>query len=133
MGRRTFDSIGQALPGRLSVVMTRDVNWQADGAVAVNSLIAAINVAKEWLGKQQSGENRLILFGGGQIYKEGLPYCQTIEATFVDVEPHNGVKFPAFNSQEWTDNLLEQFASDGDVPGFSYHRLTRKRPALSLI
>ena len=131
MGRRTFDSIGQALPGRLSIVMTRDVNWQANGAVAVDTLAAAIYVAKDWLCKQQSGENRIILFGGGQIYEEGLPHCQTIEATFVDTEPGDGIKFPAFDSQEWTDNLLQRFAADGDMPGFAYHRLTRKLPALS--
>lgn len=132
MGRRTFDSIGRALPGRLSVVMTRDVSWKADGAVAVVSLAAAINVAKKWLVEQQTGENRLILFGGGQIYEEGLPYCQTIEATFVDAEPDDGVKFPAFDSQEWKDNLLQQFAADGDLPSFSYHRLTRRCPAVPL-
>ena len=132
MGRRTFESIGRALPGRLSVVMTRDVKWKAEGAVAVDSLAAAINAAKDWLGEQLTGENRLILFGGGQIYEKGLPYCQTIEATFVDAEPDFGVKFPAFDSGEWTDNLLQQFAANGDVPGFSYHRLTRKLPALSL-
>ena len=132
MGRRTFESIGRALPGRLSVVMTRDLDWKADGAVAVASMAAAIKVAKDWLGEQQTAENRLILFGGGQIYEEGLPYCQTIEATFVDAEPDYGVKFPAFDRLEWTDNLLQQFAADSDVPGFAYHRLTRKRKALSM-
>lgn len=132
MGRRTFDSIGQALPGRLSVVMTRQANWKGDGAVAVASLAAAIDVAKNWLGEQRTAENRLILFGGGQIYEEGLPYCHTIEATLVDTEPDEGVKFPVFNSQEWTDDLLQQFVADGNVPGFAYHRLTRKRPALPL-
>ena len=133
MGRRTFDSIGRALPGRLSVVMTRDVKWKASGAVAVDSMAAAINAAKAWLGKQQTVENRLILFGGGQIYEMGLPYCQTIEATIVDAEPDYGVTFPAFDIEEWTDDLLQQFAADGDVPGFAYHRLTRKRLALSLM
>ena len=133
MGRRTFDSIGRALPGRLSVVMTRKVNWQANGAVAVASLTAAINVAKDWLVKQQSGENRLILFGGGQIYEAGLPYCQTIEATLVDDEPEDGVKFPAFDSKEWTDSLQQQFAADGELPSFAYHRFTRKLSARSLI
>ena len=49
MGRRTFQSIGRALPGRLSVVLTRDESWQAEGAVAVPSLEAAIQVSKEWL------------------------------------------------------------------------------------
>ena len=132
MGRRTFDSIGRALPGRLSVVMTRDKSWRADGAVPVASLAVAIDVAKRWLIEQKSGENRLILFGGGQIYEAGLPYCKTIEATFVDSEPSVGVEFPAFDSQEWDDKLLQKFAAKGDMPGFSYHQLTRKRDTLSL-
>ena len=132
MGRRTFDSIGRALPGRLSVVMTRDKRWRADGAVPVASLAAAIAVAKDWLIEQKSDENRIILFGGGQIYKAGLPYCKTIEATFVDAEPSAGVKFPVFDSQDWNDKLLQQFAAERDIPGFSYHHLTRKRDALSL-
>lgn len=132
MGRRTFQSIGRALPGRLSVVLTRDESWQAEGAVAVPSFEAAIQVSKEWLINQQSDERRLILFGGGQIYAAGLSYCQVIEATFVEAEPADGVKFPAFNHADWTDNLLEQFAADGDVPGFSYHRLVRKKTARPL-
>ena len=132
MGRRTFDSIGRALPGRLSVVMTRNKRWRADGAVPVASLAVAIDVAKDWLIQQKSGENRIILFGGGQIYKAGLPYCMTIEATFVDAEPSMGVEFPAFDHREWSDKLLQQFAAEGDIPGFSYHQLTRKRHALSL-
>ena len=132
MGRRTFDSIGRALPGRLSVVMTRDKNWRADGAIPVASLTVAIDVAKGWLIEQRSGENRLILFGGGQIYEAGLPYCKTIEATFVDAEPGVGVEFPEFDSREWNDKLVRKFAAKGDTPGFSYHQLTRKRDALSL-
>lgn len=72
------------------------------------------------------------MFGGGQIYAAGLSYCQVIEATFVEAEPADGVKFPAFNHADWTDNLLEQFAADGDVPGFSYHRLVRKKTARPL-
>ena len=133
MGRRTFESIGRALPGRLSVVLTRDADWQAEeGAVAVASLDAAIQVGKEWLIQQQTQETRLILFGGGQIYAAGLPYCQMIEATFVDAEPDEGVRFPEFDRSDWTDEELERFSAEGDVPGFSYHRLTRKGVALPL-
>ena len=132
MGRRTFESIGRALPGRLSVVLTRNDNWQAEGAVAVPSLDAAIEVSKDWLIQQQAEESRLILFGGGQIYAAGLPYCQMIEATFVEVEPADGVRFPAFEQSDWTDETLERFPAKEDIPGFSYHRLTRTGPALPL-
>ena len=132
MGRRTFETIGRALPGRLSVVLTRDADWQAEGAVAVASLEAAIKVSKDWLVQQQTQETRLILFGGGQIYAAGLPYCQMIEATFVEAEPEDGVRFPEFDRSDWTDEELERFPAEEDVPGFSYHRLTRKTPALPL-
>ena len=53
--------------------MTRDKRWRADGAVPVASLAAAIDVAKDWLIEQKSGENRIILFGGGQIYRLACP------------------------------------------------------------
>ena len=124
MGRRTFDSIGRALPDRLSVVLTRNNNWQADGAVPVASMAAAIDVAKDWLTKQKSGEERLILFGGGQVYEAGLPYCQTIEATFVDVEPSQGVVFPAFDSR--MDDKRKTVCREGLL---FYHQL-RKHDAL---
>lgn len=129
MGRRTFQSIGRALPGRLSVVLTRDPDWQADGAVAVASFEAAVTVSKAWLAEQQTDESRLILFGGGQIYKLGLPFCQTIEATFVDADPSDGVTFPEFNPADWTNEQLDHFPSDSEVPAFAYHRLTRKAAA----
>ena len=132
MGRRTFDSIGRALPGRLSVVLTRNASWQAEGAVAVSSLNAAITVSIDWLKAQQTEETRIILFGGGQIYEAGLPYCQTIEATFVEAEPDSSVRFPEFDRSDWSDERVERFSASGDMPGFSYHRLTRKAAARPL-
>jgi len=132
MGRKTWDSIGRPLPGRASIVMTRDANWHADGAIAASDLEDALAKGAQWLTDQQTGERRQILFGGGQIYAAGLPYCQVIEATFVDAEPADGVRFPAFDHTDWTDELLEQFPAQGDVPSFSYHRMTRKKAAQPL-
>ena len=72
MGRRTWDSIGRPLPGRASIVLTRDPAWQAEGAIAVADLATAIATAKDWILATPEARNALILFGGGQIYKMGI-------------------------------------------------------------
>ena len=78
MGRRTWDSIGRALPGRLSIVLTRNSDWSAPEALAVQTIKEAIEAGAKWLVQQGQGENRLILFGGGEIYAAGLDYCNLI-------------------------------------------------------
>ena len=128
MGRRTWESIGRPLPGRASIVMTRNTSWQAEGAIAVPSLKKAISVAKIWLDEQDGTEHRIILFGGGQIYKEGLSVCNKIEITLIDIAPDGGVSFPDTSSQEWDEHCLKIFEADGDLPGFRYVRMTRKVP-----
>ena len=133
MGRRTWQSIGRALPGRLSVVLTRDENWSAEGAVAVQSMQQAIEAGMKWLVSQNSDERRLILFGGGQIYAAGLDYCSVIEATIIDSEPDSGVCFPQLNPSEWTDEKLESISQDADRPAFHYHKLTRKAASKPLV
>jgi len=49
MGRKTWDSIGRPLPGRASIVMTRDADWAADGAIGVTTMTAAIAAARDWI------------------------------------------------------------------------------------
>ncbi len=126
MGRRTWDSIGRALPGRLSIVLTRNTRWSAPGAMPVLSMEAAISAGTDWLRAQGHGERRVILFGGGEIYAAGLDYCNVIEATIIDAEPESGVCFPKFDKNEWQDSCVESIASGEGYPSFHYHRLVRK-------
>ena len=132
MGRKTWDSIGRALPGRASIVLTRDKNWSADGAITVTSLDEAITASKAWLAEQETQENRIILFGGGQIYKLGLPRCQEIEMTRVAASPDAEAKFPEFEETEWVSENLETFEASDTAPAFSYHRLTRRGAPVSV-
>ena len=108
--------------------MTRDKSWQAKGAIAVTSLDSAIKVGKEWLNEQDGSERRLILFGGGQIYADGLSRCNKIEMTLIDVTPDQGVLFPKTSPMDWDDRCLETHVKTGDVPTFRYQRMTRKVP-----
>jgi len=126
MGRRTWESIGRALPGRLSIVLTRNSDWSAPEAVAVQTIEEAIEAGAKWLAQQGQGENRLILFGGGQIYDLGLPLCQEIELTKVNLSPDAPAKFPEIDAADWVQTDLEAHAAGDDNPAFSYHRLTRK-------
>ncbi|MFL2845441.1 MAG: dihydrofolate reductase [Candidatus Puniceispirillaceae bacterium] len=83
MGRKTWDSIGRPLPGRASIVMTRDRSWTADGAITVSNLEAAIEAARSWIENTVGSRSDVILFGGGEIYRQGLEYCHRVERTVV--------------------------------------------------
>ena len=120
MGRRTWSSIGRALPGRASIVLTRDTNWKENGAIVVHNFSDAISQSKRWLVQRKTKENRLILFGGGEIYSLGINLCQEIELTKVDISPEKGAKFPDINWNDWDEIKLKDFAPGPDYPGFSY-------------
>ena len=131
MGRRTWDSIGRALPGRASVVMTRDESWSAEGALRASSLDEAINLSRVWISQTEGARSEIILFGGGEIYAAGMHVCNRIEATIVDLIPDGGPQaayFPAIAENEWRRDVLETVAPDGDVPGYRYERLVRETP-----
>jgi len=131
MGRRTWDSIGRALPGRASVVMTRDATWAADGALRAGDLDEAIALSRDWIAATDGARDEIILFGGGEIYAAGLPRCARVEATIVDLSPDGGpnaAHFPPLDAADWRREVLEEVATDADVPAYRYERFTRKLP-----
>ena len=131
MGRKTWDSIGRALPGRASIVMTRNANWSAEGAIPVIGLDEAIAASKQWIAKTEGARNSIILFGGGQIYADGLARCNRIELTVVDIKPDGGANaalFPELDTGSWACTVESEMAADGEVPGCRYETLTRKTP-----
>lgn len=78
MGRRTFDSIGKALPGRTNIVVTRNKAFQADGVLTVHSLNEAIRVAE----KKEGGEEVFVI-GGEALFKEALPAAHRVYLTMI--------------------------------------------------
>lgn len=122
MGRKTWDSIGRPLPGRASIVITRDKSWQADGALVAHSLEEALSLGEAWLADQEGEERRQILFGGGQIYALGLAQCDVIEMTEVDLAPDGPALFPDISGDEWQEVAREEVAGSEDVPA---HRFIR--------
>ena len=128
MGRKTWDSIGRALPGRASIIMTRDVDWIAEGVIPVQSMKAAIAAAKDWIISTASSRHEIILFGGGDIYRQGLQFCNRIERTIVALAPDGGTDaafFPFLSESEWEIVVESSTAARADVPAFRYESATR--------
>jgi dihydrofolate reductase len=118
MGRRTWESIGRALPGRQNVVITRDPSFQAAGCDLANSLDAAVAL---------SAGDEVMIIGGGQLYREALPYADRMILTEVDCAPAADTWFPAWERGAWNRISVRQQGADEQNP-FDYRviELTRK-------
>tara|TARA_R110002096_G_scaffold107616_5_gene235641 strand:+ start:10849 stop:11364 length:516 start_codon:yes stop_codon:yes gene_type:complete len=93
MGRKTFDSIGRALPGRQNIVITRNPDWQAEGVDVAATLKQAVDLAKA------SGE--IMIIGGGELYSQALPLASKVYLTRIHTMPEGDTWFPALPEQEW--------------------------------
>jgi dihydrofolate reductase len=102
MGRRTFDSIGRPLPGRTTVVVTRQRDWSADGVTVTHSLPEALAAAAGADGA------RVFVVGGGEVYAQALPLADRMLLTEVDQAPEGDARFPVFDRTEWAETAREQ-------------------------
>ena len=135
MGRKTWQSIGRPLPGRGSIVLTRDLNWQDKGAVVVHDFETALSAAKAWIVDHNPSCEKIILFGGGEIYLMGLDYCHQIELTVIDISPNGGPDaafFPDLDESAWTQYVEARIEPNGDVPGYRYECWHRPVPPRAL-
>ena len=95
MGRRTFESVGKALPGRLNVVVSRRADLELEGAEVVASLEEALEVAAK------TGTDEIMITGGGQIYALMMDRADKLYITQVDAEPEGDTVFPEIDPARW--------------------------------
>ncbi|GAA4327193.1 dihydrofolate reductase [Flaviaesturariibacter amylovorans] len=95
MGRKTFDSIGKPLPGRYSIVITRNQEWRHDGVEVVHSVEDAIEAA------QRHHVNELFLIGGAEIFNSALPQANRIYLTRIHHRFDGDTWFPELPATEW--------------------------------
>jgi dihydrofolate reductase len=104
MGRRTWDSIGRPLPGRRTVVVTRDPEWRAgqhaDQVLVAHSLREALDLAADLPGDT-------VVAGGGEIYAAALPWATHQVLTLVDLEPEGDAFYPEYDEAEWVETRRE--------------------------
>lgn len=97
MGRKTFDSMGKALPKRTNFVLTRDEKWNAPDTTRVGSLLEAAQQAQKL-----DGPNEMWVIGGAQVYEMALPYAHTLVLTRLDIAlVEADAYFPAFSKDDW--------------------------------
>jgi len=106
MGRKTFASIGKPLPGRTSIIISRNPNWQADGCVVVGSLEAALEAAR------QTSTDEVFIIGGAEIYRLALPMAHKIYLTHVHTEVVGDAFFEITNPQNWQETARVQHQAD---------------------
>lgn len=116
MGRKTFDSLPGILPGRRHIVLTRDRNWEEDGAEPVHSLEEALRVA--------NGPHVCVI-GGGEIYRLFLSVANRIELTEIGLNPEGDTKLEPFDPAIWAETARIKNPAEGASPGFDFVTLQR--------
>ncbi|MDR1169409.1 MAG: dihydrofolate reductase [Prevotellaceae bacterium] len=119
MGRRTFESIGKALPGRINIIISRNLQFSAAGCIVVTSLDEAVAAASE------IDENKFII-GGASVYREAVGIADTIYLTVVHNRYDADAFFPKIPEDEWSEVERIDFekGQDFNYP-FSFRILKR--------
>ncbi|MCW8917531.1 MAG: type 3 dihydrofolate reductase [Gammaproteobacteria bacterium] len=101
MGRKTFDSFGgRPLPERTNIVVTRDPDYRAEGAVVVHSIDEALRAA--------AGADEVMIIGGASFYQQLLPRADRLYITQVHGKFEGDAWFPAFDMKVWQETAREE-------------------------
>jgi dihydrofolate reductase len=120
MGRRTWESIGRPLPGRRSIVLSRDPAFRAAGAEVVGSVAEARRLA--------AGAERLMVIGGADLFRACLGEAALLHLTEVDADVEGDVLFPPWRRGDWLELSREPHPADARH-AYPYSFVTLRRRA----
>ncbi|MDB5596002.1 MAG: diacylglycerol kinase [Hyphomicrobiales bacterium] len=129
MGRKTFESIGRPLPGRETIVVTRDTSYAREGILVAGDLAAALAQAES--AAARLGADEIVIAGGGEIYAQTMGQADRMELTEVDLTPKGDTLFPEIDAACWREARRETHPADlakGNEAGFAfvtYDRITK--------
>lgn len=109
MGRKTWESVGKPLPGRVNIVVTRDRTYRAEGAEVAPTLADALTLARV-RGRCMAGADEICIIGGGDIYAQAMPLADALSITHVLAAIDGDTVFPPIDAQLW------RAVSSTDVP-----------------
>jgi dihydrofolate reductase len=118
MGRKTFDSIGKPLPGRTTVVVTRNSDLQINGCLIAHSLKEAISLC--------AGDQEIFVVGGAELYRQALPLVDTLYITEIRQDVEGDAHFPEFDKNIWQESSRKSCSQDTPQP-LEYHFVTYLR------
>ena len=122
MGRKTYDSIGSPLPGRLNIILSRNKHLKIKGCQVVNSLDDALKLAKA----ENSDSKEIFITGGAQLYNRFLKDADRLYLTLIDETFEGDTFFPDYTQYQWTQHDKIKNAADENNP-YSYTFLTLDR------
>lgn len=105
-GRKTYESIGSALPGRQMIVLTRNQDFKAPDCLLAASVNDAISMA------EAAGEDELFIIGGAEIYQDTLPLATHLYLTVVHTRAEVDTYFPEFEESEWSQFCSQEIPAD---------------------
>lgn len=117
MGRKTFDSLPGLLPGRRHIVLTRDADWEADGAEVAGNIEEALKMANA---------PQIAIIGGAEIYRLFLPKADRIALTEVHIDAEGDTAMERFDPAIWQESEREDHDAENGQPAFSFVTLKRK-------
>jgi dihydrofolate reductase len=117
MGRKTYESLGRLLPGRTTVIVTRNKDYKLEGALIAHSLAEAVTLCQN--------DDEAFLIGGAELYQDGLKFADKLYITEVDLSVEGDAYFPEFDLNLWLETSREALTSAQGLP-FSYVTYTRK-------
>ncbi len=120
MGRKTFEAIGRPLPERLNVVISRSQSELPAGVVLTESLEAGI--------KACAGADRIMIIGGGEVYRQTLRLATRLELTLIDAVLEGDTRFPQFGLDEWQlEEMSVRSADRQNAYRLAFCRFRRRR------
>ncbi len=120
MGRKTYESVGKPLPGRINIVISKQENYTVDGCLVAKSIEDALLIAKD--------DSEVFIIGGGEIYKQALSITDKIYLTRVHAGFAGDTFFPELNLSEWaTESVQKGKPANDDGLGYTFINLIRDR------
>lgn len=116
MGRKTYESLGRLLPGRTTVIVTRNPTYKIEGALIAHSLEAAIDLCQL--------DTEAFLIGGAELYQAGLSLASKLYITEIALAPEGDAFFPDVDAKLWSETSREAHTSEQGLV-FSYVTYTR--------
>jgi dihydrofolate reductase len=104
MGRKTYDSIGRPLPGRTTVIVTRDPGYTMGGCLVAHSLEQAIALS--------AGDDELFFVGGASLYEQAMPLAERLYITEIQSDYQGDAHFPAIDRRRWSETAREHHVTD---------------------
>ncbi len=118
MGRKTYESIGRALPGRLNIVISRKTSYEQEGVTVVHTIEDAINLAEKY-------HEEVMIIGGEQIFKDVLPLADRLYVTIIRQHYNGDTFFPSYENEWKVISTSSEMTTDKGI-GYAYLILERK-------